>query len=277
MEENKTVKPIYNKRLFWVGAVTLAITLLFLIASFFIAKNLSAYFGITFVLFSVGLALVSFSGYFGDRLPGAVISGALLISGMFLFCFSFVKISDGKESAVVYNETVSSSISVSYVSSYGDSNEATTSASSATGNSKSEATESADVSSKSTSSKSVSSATSSKSVSANSSSSKSVISTAESSSATVTNTLDIEVLSELSFKRNQTATVTVKGKANTLYSIEVYYSSGKSTAAGLEDKTSDENGQVSWTFKVGGRTTPGEYKMIISDGNETAELKFTVE
>lgn len=77
-------------------------------------------------------------------------------------------------------------------------------------------------------------------------------------------------------KRNSNAVIEVSGKANTKYSITVYYSSSASTAEGLQDKTSDSNGKVSWTWKVGGKTKLGSYKLYISGGNEKIEVPFSV-
>lgn len=76
--------------------------------------------------------------------------------------------------------------------------------------------------------------------------------------------------------QNETATVTIQGLPNTLYSITVHYKSGPSSAEGLEDKTSDGSGQVSWSWKVGGRTSPGTFHITVSGGGETLTLPFTV-
>ena len=75
---------------------------------------------------------------------------------------------------------------------------------------------------------------------------------------------------------NSTASINIKGKPNTIYSITVYYSSGASKAKGLEDKKSDGNGKVSWSWKVGSRTKQGTYRIVISGGNEKIETNFTV-
>ena len=75
---------------------------------------------------------------------------------------------------------------------------------------------------------------------------------------------------------NSNATITIKGKPNTEYDINVYYSSGISKAKGLENKISDENGTVSWTWKVGAKTKKGEYKIIVKDENNSIETYFEV-
>ncbi len=71
------------------------------------------------------------------------------------------------------------------------------------------------------------------------------------------------------------ATVTIIGKPNTEYKISVYYSTKASDAQGLEPKISDNNGNVSWTWKVGANTTAGEHEIKISGGGETIKTTFT--
>lgn len=87
----------------------------------------------------------------------------------------------------------------------------------------------------------------------------------------------IEVISVTSpIGRNETAALTVKGKPNTEYDISVFYSSGASEASGLENKTSDANGKVTWEWKIGGRTNPGTYRITVTGGGQTLETEFTV-
>lgn len=76
--------------------------------------------------------------------------------------------------------------------------------------------------------------------------------------------------------RNEVVTLTVKGKPDTRYTIKVYYSSGASKADGLEDHVSDGSGLVSWTWKIGGKTNPGEYHIEITGGDKTIIIPFTV-
>ncbi len=90
--------------------------------------------------------------------------------------------------------------------------------------------------------------------------------------------LDIEILEITSpIGNGQTATLEIKGKPNTLYSIAVYYGENKSTAKGLEDKTSDKNGKVSWQWRVGARTKTGKHKIVISNDKGTFITYFIVE
>ena len=72
------------------------------------------------------------------------------------------------------------------------------------------------------------------------------------------------------------ATISIKGKPNTEYNITVEYKSGPSTAAGLGEKTSDSSGHVSWTWKVGTRTTPGSWPITISGGGQSVTFDFDV-
>jgi hypothetical protein len=44
---------------------------------------------------------------------------------------------------------------------------------------------------------------------------------------------------------------------------EVFYKSGLSQDSGLSPKRADNSGQVSWTWKVGNRETPGDWQIIV--------------
>jgi hypothetical protein len=72
------------------------------------------------------------------------------------------------------------------------------------------------------------------------------------------------------------ASVTIQGKPNTKYSIAVFYHSGASDAKGLEPKTSDDNGYVTWTWKVGSRTEKDTYSIKINGDGKHEEIQFTV-
>ena len=76
--------------------------------------------------------------------------------------------------------------------------------------------------------------------------------------------------------KGSTATISIKGLPNTTYDIAVMYSSGESKASGLEDKTSDSEGNVSWTFKVSSNVKPGTYNIIISDNKESVTYNLEV-
>ena len=76
--------------------------------------------------------------------------------------------------------------------------------------------------------------------------------------------------------RGSDVTVSIKGLPNTTYDIDVMYSSGASKASGLEDKTSDSEGNVSWTFKVSSNVKPGTYEVKITDGEDSASYSLEV-
>ena len=78
-------------------------------------------------------------------------------------------------------------------------------------------------------------------------------------------------------KAGQTATIEIIGEPNTDYKITVKYSSGASTAKGLEAKTSDKDGKVSWTWRVNANVKPGEHPIEIRSGNAVYKVTFTVE
>lgn len=76
------------------------------------------------------------------------------------------------------------------------------------------------------------------------------------------------------------ATLTAKAPQGSQCSIIVYYKSGPSEATGLYPKQADINGDVSWTWKVGTRTTPGSWRIVVTatyEGKTTSrEIYFTV-
>lgn len=76
--------------------------------------------------------------------------------------------------------------------------------------------------------------------------------------------------------RNQDVTLSAQGSPNTEYTLNVYYSSGASTAEGLGKKTTDRTGRVSWSWQIGGRTNPGNYHLTISGGGERIRYDFTI-
>lgn len=95
-----------------------------------------------------------------------------------------------------------------------------------------------------------------------------------SSSAAASNINLVSLTSPIS--RGSDVTVSIKGLPNTTYDIEVIYSSGESKASGLEDKTSDSEGNVSWTFKVSSNVKPGTYEVKITDGSSNASYSLEV-
>lgn len=290
MEEKNKPKIKYNKRMLIGGLSLLLVAISFLFCSFFLAENLAAYFGITFILVAFAGTLIAYSGFFGEIMPGIIISVAVLISGLFLFCFSMGKGETnsgpfGSQVDIIVNADIETSINNVIVTPSESQTTTNTSGPTIEAVYSSSAVTSSNLSS-SSSQKTSSSSVRSSADASNVKPSSAIPNNADVDSSTrpassvfsvYPQSQDIVVLSELSFKRNQIATVSAKGKPNTPYSIEVHYSSGKSTAAGLEPKTSDSNGNVSWSFKVGGRTKPGQYKLIISDGIKSAEFNFTVE
>ena len=73
------------------------------------------------------------------------------------------------------------------------------------------------------------------------------------------------------------ATVGVTTGAGASCTITVTYNSGASTAAGLGPKSADSHGAVSWTWKVGSRTSPGTYAIsVVCEPGASAQTQFTV-
>ena len=77
-------------------------------------------------------------------------------------------------------------------------------------------------------------------------------------------------------RRNEEVTLNVIGLPNTEYDINVYYSSGVSKAKGLENKISDANGYVSWSWKIGGSTNSGNYRIDLIGGGVKTTMQFSV-
>lgn len=77
-------------------------------------------------------------------------------------------------------------------------------------------------------------------------------------------------------KRGGKATLAIRGIANAVYSIRVKYSSGYSSAKGLEDRVSDSDGNCSWSWRIGAKTAPGEYDITVFDGVNSYIIKFKV-
>ena len=90
--------------------------------------------------------------------------------------------------------------------------------------------------------------------------------------------LDVQMISKTSpIKAGSTATVEIQGEPNTEYAIVVEYSSGPSSASGLEPKLSDESGYVSWSWRVSGSVKPGNYVITVSSGNKAFKTDLIVE
>jgi len=76
------------------------------------------------------------------------------------------------------------------------------------------------------------------------------------------------------------ATLKARAPPGAQCTIAVYYKSGRSTAQGLYPKQADNNGDVSWRWKVGTRTTTGSWRIVVTAtyGGKTVsqETYFTV-
>ena len=100
-------------------------------------------------------------------------------------------------------------------------------------------------------------------------------SSSDSSSSATTSNISLVSL-DTPVSRGSDVTVSIKGLPNTTYDIDVIYSSGASKASGLEDKTSDSEGNVSWTFKVSSNVKPGTYEVKITDGEDSVSYSLEV-
>jgi len=77
--------------------------------------------------------------------------------------------------------------------------------------------------------------------------------------------------------RGEYASVQIKGEPNTDYTCSVQYKTTMSTAAGLGKKQSDDEGYVTWKWKIGTRTSL-DYRptIYIEGGGDSASVRFQV-
>ncbi|MBA7637999.1 hypothetical protein ES703_45648 [subsurface metagenome] len=73
------------------------------------------------------------------------------------------------------------------------------------------------------------------------------------------------------------ATLIAQTLPNANCDITVYYKSGPSSAQGLYPKEADSKGSVSWSWKVGTRTTPGSWRIVVTatlDGDTVSQTTY---
>lgn len=73
-----------------------------------------------------------------------------------------------------------------------------------------------------------------------------------------------------------TGFVTIQGKPGVTYTITVTYKSGPSKAKGLDPQAADDQGQVTWNWKIGSKTSSGTFSITVSGGGETQKVSFQV-
>ncbi len=77
--------------------------------------------------------------------------------------------------------------------------------------------------------------------------------------------------------KGYTATLQAKTVPGAQCTITVYYKSGASSASGLYSKEADSQGNVSWSWKVGTRTTPGSWRIMVTaslDGETVSQTTY---
>ncbi|HEX9988192.1 MAG TPA: MBL fold metallo-hydrolase [Chloroflexia bacterium] len=81
-------------------------------------------------------------------------------------------------------------------------------------------------------------------------------------------------------RRNSLATLVIRTAPGAYCTIDVIYKSGSSVAGGLEPIIADSKGKASWTWQVGGNTTKGTWKIIVTSSIggiiECKEIPFEV-
>lgn len=92
-----------------------------------------------------------------------------------------------------------------------------------------------------------------------------------------TGTALVIVSGPTSISRDQTTTITIHGKPHTEYQIRVVHNSiVTSTAQGLEPKTSDASGNVSWTWTIDSSIGKGPARATITGGGASVSHVFSV-
>jgi len=76
---------------------------------------------------------------------------------------------------------------------------------------------------------------------------------------------DYDIPDSLTVERGIDAYLEITGKPNTNYDITVNLKSGPSSASGIEEKTSNEDGVVSWTWGVSSNSSVGTYDIVIEE------------
>ncbi len=102
------------------------------------------------------------------------------------------------------------------------------------------------------------------------------------SCATTQEQLSVRLISVISpVSPGNAASITVRSAPSAACTITVAYKSGPSQAQGLDPKTADKDGIVSWAWIVGTRTTPGEWPIRVTcsadSGQSTLETVFSVQ
>ncbi|HEV2055928.1 MAG TPA: hypothetical protein VGV06_12250 [Methylomirabilota bacterium] len=75
------------------------------------------------------------------------------------------------------------------------------------------------------------------------------------------------------------ASITVKTAPAASCAITVLYKSGPSRAKGLDPKLADHSGFVTWRWRVGSKTTPGQWPVVVTceHGGNRGELRTMLE
>ena len=85
----------------------------------------------------------------------------------------------------------------------------------------------------------------------------------------------VEIISK-KISKGSISEIKIKGRKNTNYSIKVYLKSGVSKASGLMDKVSDDEGYVTWNFKLASNAKNGNYKIVINDGIKNYTFDYEI-
>ena len=92
-----------------------------------------------------------------------------------------------------------------------------------------------------------------------------------------TEQVNMKKIDSITVKKGTKATYETILEPNTLYDIKIKLNSGESTAKGLENKTSDSLGNISWTWNISSNTKVGEYQIIIESEKDSYYTTLIIE
>lgn len=77
-------------------------------------------------------------------------------------------------------------------------------------------------------------------------------------------------------KRGYNGRLSIRGKPVTSYTIIATYQEGNRILTSRRTGTTDKNGLLEWSWRVGKKTSPGTYPLIITGGGDTYSTYYTV-
>ena len=87
--------------------------------------------------------------------------------------------------------------------------------------------------------------------------------------------IEVTVFTE-NVPRGGEASLRFRGKANEIYNIRVYYSSGLSQSRVFEPVISDDDGEFGWSWRISSNARKGEIRIIVTSDSLRVDLKMNI-